>query len=194
MRPDERRDKIEALFRAHAAGVGGYVYARVGDPELAETITSRVFLIVVRNIEQCRGEPGPWLWAIVRSELARHFRDRKEHQPIDEATPDLAAGAEPVEQLIHREMQARLRRALERLSDEQQQLVYLKFFEGLPNKEIAAATGLSASNVGVIIHRALKQLRTIMEPAEAARVARDVALREIGAGGARGPQPTEGTP
>ena len=33
--------------------------------------------VVVRNIEQCNGSPVAWLWSIVRSELARHFRDRK---------------------------------------------------------------------------------------------------------------------
>ena len=159
---DARRDKIEALFRTHARGVGGYVLARVGDAELAEAITSRVFLIVVRSIEQCKTQPTAWLWSIVRSELARHFRDCKNHAQIDESHPDPAA--EPSEQASSREMQARMRQALQRLPDEQQKLVYMKFFQGLANKEIAAATGLTASNVGVLIHRALKQLRTYIEP------------------------------
>jgi RNA polymerase sigma-70 factor (ECF subfamily) len=160
---DPRRDKIEELFRTHSRGVGGYVLARVGDAELAEAITSRVFLIVVRAIEQCKGSPTAWLWSIVRSELARHFRDRKKHVALDESLPDPAA--EPFEQVSAREMQAKMRQALERLPDEQQQLVYMRFFQGLANKEIAEATGLTASNVGVSIHRALKQLRMYIEPA-----------------------------
>jgi RNA polymerase sigma-70 factor (ECF subfamily) len=162
LRNDNRRDKIETLFRTHARGVGAYLLARLGDANLAEAITSRVFLIVVRAIDQCKGSPTAWLWSIVRSELARHFRDRKKHEVLNESLPDPAA--EPFEQAATREMQIKMRQALERLPDDQQQLVYMKFFQGMPNKEIAVATGLTASNVGVLIHRALKQLRTYIEP------------------------------
>jgi RNA polymerase sigma-70 factor (ECF subfamily) len=162
---DQRRERIETLFRTYARGVGGYVLARVGNAELAEAITSRVFLIVVRSIEQCKTSPASWLWSIVRSELARHFRDRKDHAALDESLPDPAA--EPPERASQREMQARTREALARLSEEHQRLVYMKFFQGMANKEIAAATGLTASNVGVLIHRALKQLRGYLAPTQA---------------------------
>ena len=174
MRNDERRGQIEDLFNTYARGVGGYVFARVGDADLAEAITSRVFLIVVRNIEQCKGSPVAWLWSIVRSELARHFRDRK-RVPVRELLGD--EGMDRLHQT--RELAARLemqhctRRALERLPEEHQQLVYMKFFQGMANKDIAAATGLTASNVGVLIHRALKQLRAYLEPAQAAAAAGD---------------------
>lgn len=165
MRADQRQNLIEDLFRTYARGIGGYVMARVGDAELAEAITSRVFMIVVRSVGQCKGSPVAWLWSIVRSELARHFRDRKHHAPLHESLPDGAA--EPLEQLADREMQERTRDALQRLSEDTQQLIYMKFFQGMANKDIAAATGLTASNVGVLIHRALKQLRSYLEPAQA---------------------------
>lgn len=163
MAADARRDRIETLFRDYSRGIGSYVYARVGDAELAETITSRVFLIVVKNIEQCRGTAVAWLWSIVRSELARHFRDRKQHVAIDESVPDPAD--EPSERAARQEMATRTKAALGRLSEEHQKLVYMKFFQGMQNKEIAAALGLTASNVGVLIHRILKQLRVYLEPA-----------------------------
>src|SRR5687767_9205940 len=63
---DERRAKVEELFMRHAKGVAGYVLARVGDAEVAEVVTSSVFEIVVRRIDQCRGSPAAWLWSIVR--------------------------------------------------------------------------------------------------------------------------------
>jgi RNA polymerase sigma-70 factor, ECF subfamily len=170
MRDDERRRQVEELFNTYARGVGGYLFARVADADLAEAITSRVFLIVVRNIEQCKGSAVAWLWSIVRSELARHYRDRKRHAPLDESVPGDGAD-EPPEQASKREMRERTRRALERLPEEHQQLVYMKFFQGMPNKDIAAATGMTASNVGVLIHRALKQLRAYLEPAQTAAVA-----------------------
>ncbi len=67
----DHRDEIEQLFRAHGRGVGNYVLARVGDPELAEEITSRVFLIVVRRYHQRRGSVLAWLISATNSSTLR---------------------------------------------------------------------------------------------------------------------------
>ncbi len=168
MQPHERRQLIEQLFRDYGRGVGSYVLARVGDPDLAESITSSVFLIVVRQIEQCRTSPVAWLWSIVRSELARHFRGQRPTESLEGLSPvDPAPDASEV--AARHEMQTRMRDALAQLSDEQQRLIYLKFFQDLPNIAIAEAVGLSPSNVGVIVYRAMKRLRELMEPATPAR-------------------------
>ena len=47
---------MERLFRQYGRGVGGYLLARTGDPELAEEITARVFLTVVRRYYGLREE------------------------------------------------------------------------------------------------------------------------------------------
>ena len=78
MLDDDRRQKVEELFRRYGKGVGSYLLARVGDPNVAESITASVFLLVVRRFDQCRGSPVAWLWSIVRTELARYFRDKRE--------------------------------------------------------------------------------------------------------------------
>lgn len=161
----EHRERAERMFRAYGAGVGGYVLARVRDAELAEAITSGVFLIVVERIGQCRSSEAGWLWSIVRSEIARHFRDRRDHDPLDEAVADGAMS--PPERIARDEMQAHLAEAMRNLSEEQQELIGMKFFLDMSNLDIAAATGKTASNVGVMLHRAVKQLRSLMQRVEA---------------------------
>ncbi|HZL36856.1 MAG TPA: sigma-70 family RNA polymerase sigma factor [Tepidisphaeraceae bacterium] len=161
MDSSERQRQIEALFRGYARGVGSYALARVGDPQVAETIVSNVFLIVVRRIEQCRSSPAAWLWSIVRSELARYFRQHRPMAPLPATCLDPAP--RPPEIAEGLEMQSRMRQALERLTEEQQRIVYLKFFLDVPNTQIAGELGLSASNVGVIVHRTLARLRELME-------------------------------
>jgi RNA polymerase sigma-70 factor (ECF subfamily) len=172
---DDRRQQVEELFRRYGKGVGSYVLARVGgDADVAETITSAVFLTVVRRIDQCRSSPVAWLWSIVRTELARYFRDRKEFQSLDglpaEPPDGSADAADPGRQAERREDGRRIRRALEQLTDEQQTLVYMKFFLDLPNVEIAESLGMTPGNVGVVAHRAVKRLRELMEgPAQSAQ-------------------------
>ena len=90
-----------------------------------------VFLTVVRRYHQVRGSAAAWLWAIVRSELARHFRGRKQFvQPKDELP---APDDEPADALVRRETLAKLRLALQQLSEEQRQLIDMKFFLNMRN-------------------------------------------------------------
>jgi RNA polymerase sigma-70 factor (ECF subfamily) len=156
-----RQQEIERLFREYGKGVGSYALARVGDPELAEEITARVFLQVVRNFEQLRGPAAPWLWTIVRTELAKHFRSPRIHRPLDELPPD--GEGDPVAELERRETAGRLQKALADLSEVDQQLIGMRFFLNQSNVDIAAALGLTPSNVGVRLYRALRQLRGLME-------------------------------
>jgi RNA polymerase sigma factor (sigma-70 family) len=156
-----RQQEIERLFREYGKGVGGYVLARVGDAELAEEVTARVFLQVVRHYDQRRGPAGPWLWGIVRNELARHFRQARPARPLDESLADTKLL--PGEELERREFADLLRAALDRLDEADRDLVGLKFFLRMGNLEIAAATGLTATNVGVRLFRTLQRLRGLME-------------------------------
>lgn len=157
---EDARKQVEELFLRYAAGVGRYVRLRVGSAELAEEITSRVFLAVVRNIHQQRGSPVGWLWAILRSELVRHFRER----PHRDYPPDLIASDSPPEVAYERKEEDRLlREAVRKLSEDDQQLISMKFFFALGNQEIAEAVGLTPSNVGVKLHRALKELRDLLQ-------------------------------
>jgi RNA polymerase sigma factor (sigma-70 family) len=60
------------------------------------------------------------------------------------------------------EMRARLPEVLASLSEQQQLIVYLKYFQDANNSEIAKATGVTPENVAVILHRTLKKLRDLM--------------------------------
>jgi RNA polymerase sigma-70 factor (ECF subfamily) len=151
---------IEQLFLRYGPGVGSYLMARLGNAELAEEITARVFLTVVREYAKCRGSGVGWLWSIVRSELARHFRGRCT-QPLPEEIAD--PSDPPGAALSRREMQFRIQAALGQLDDEQQQIITMKFFLRLKNKDIAEALGQSASNIGVKVHRAIRRLQEMIE-------------------------------
>jgi len=158
-----QKEEIERLFQRYGAGVGSYVLARTGDPELAEEITSRVFVKVVQRYDQCTHSPAGWLWSIVRTEILHQFRDRKatvesEFEPADHRPT-------PPERALAGEMQQHMREALAQLPIEKQQLIFMKFFQDMSNQEIAEATGMTPSNVGVSVFRALAELRALMEPA-----------------------------
>ena len=163
---DDQRRKIEELFARRGEGVGSFVLARTGDAELAEEITARIFLTVVRKFHQCRHSPAAWLWSIVRTELAGFFRQERRsrgHRPreaLGEHLPDTARG--PDQEAADRESRLRLQAALEQLTEPQQEIIYMKFYQDMRNVDIAEAAGSTAVNVGVRVHRSLRRLRELM--------------------------------
>ena len=150
--------EAEELFLRHGQGVGRYFLARVGDPELAEELAARVFLTVVRKIEQCSGSPTAWLWTICRTELAKYFRDNPRHASPTEDLQDVSTP--PLEELERQEIQERLRGAMNRLPEEHVKILYFKFFLRLRNTEIAEAIGITATHIGTLVHRLLQQLKS----------------------------------
>lgn len=70
----------------------------------------------------------------------------------------------PSERLELREKWIQVEDALRRLTDNQQEVVRLKFQSGLSYREISEITGLSVSNVGFLLHTAIKKVRSKLNP------------------------------
>ncbi len=75
----------------------------------------------------------------------------------------LPGGTGPEEQLVQLETNVRLLGLLELLTENQQEVIRLKFQNDLSYREIAEITGMTVSNVGVLLHTGLKKLRALMK-------------------------------
>jgi RNA polymerase sigma-70 factor (ECF subfamily) len=159
------------LFDQEFPRIYNYVRYRCGDADLADDLTAEVFERALTRFESYNPELGPfhaWILAIAHNLVCNHFRaERLRHFLPWEWFADRAApGPIPEEQVIREERQHALHAALERLSDRERELVALKFSGGLTNTEIACLMGLSVSNVGVILCRALRRLGRELEQGE----------------------------
>ena len=128
------------LYERYVQRIYNYIYHRVGNHHDAEDLTARTFYRALSHIERYvdRGAPfSAWLYRIAHNLVANWHRDRMRRQTI--ALDDIisaAAEESPQEQAEAAERAAALRRAIRQLSPERQQLLILKFSEGLSNAEI----------------------------------------------------------
>ncbi len=74
---------------------------------------------------------------------------------------DVAAEGTPEEEAVISSNFARLCKLVETLEEREQELLALKYGGGASNRAIAELTGLSESNVGTILHRAVAVLRAL---------------------------------
>lgn len=156
---------FEELYRAELPRVYNFFRYRVGDGQLAEDLTSETFEKAWRNRDRYKRNLAvfsTWVFTIARRVAVDHYRkhhteislNELAHSTIDENMEDWAQQQADF---------ARLSVLLVRLADRDRELVALKYGAGLTNRTIAHLTGLSESNVGVILHRALQTLRNEWE-------------------------------
>lgn len=144
--------------------VYNYVRYRVRDADLADDLTARTFERALSKIDRFdpeRSAFSPWLFAIARNAVIDHLRARRRRKWVSLAwlsgTPSSAPA--PDEQLLHRERRHRLLAAVARLDERERDILALRFAAGHSHRQIAGLVGLSQSNVGVILHRAVRKLR-----------------------------------
>lgn len=154
-------EAFDALFRECAADVHGYLISLLGERAAAEDATALAFERLYRSrsrLDRRRGTPRAWLFAIARNaaldELRR--RRRKHSHDLEEGLADAAASGDAFEDV---ERRATVRDALASLPLRERELVLLKFHGQLSNSELARALGISESNAGTRLHRALTRLR-----------------------------------
>jgi RNA polymerase sigma-70 factor (ECF subfamily) len=160
-----------AIYDHYFPRVYNYVRYRVWDVEAADDVTSQVFEKALVNIGSYRPERAPfaaWLFAIARNAVNDHLRAQWRHRWLSlEALRDWPSNDPQPEQVAaHNETQARLLLAVARLSERERDILGLKFGAGLTNRNIGELVGLSEGNVGVILYRAVRRLRTELTATE----------------------------
>ena len=152
---------FDALFRECASDVHGYAISLLGDAAAAEDVTALAFERLYRarsRLDRRRGTPRAWLFAIARNAALDELRARR-RRPQQHLEHAPAADSGAGEALEDAERRATVRDALARLPLRERELVLLKFHGQLSNAEIARALGISESNAGTRLHRALNGLR-----------------------------------
>jgi RNA polymerase sigma-70 factor (ECF subfamily) len=170
-RATSSKERFAELYEEFLPKVYRYVRYRVGDVPVTEDLTSTVFekaLVNFHRYSSDRASFSTWIFSIARNVIIDHFRARGRHQSLslEKAEVDVPANEPgPDERLEKKEEHRRLRASLSRLSPQEQELISLKFGSGLNNRQIARTMGLSESNVGTRLYRAVRKLRDSFQEA-----------------------------
>lgn len=163
---------FDRLYHLYVNRIFAYVWHRVRDDALAQDVTAATFEKALRNIKryEWRGYSfGAWLYKIAYNELVSHHRRQKFLAPLN-AIENLWKADISVEAEVHLQGQKDvLNEALQQLADHDQELLVLKFYEGLSSYEVGQIMGYSENNVNVRLHRALKRLKDEVSRLEIAR-------------------------
>jgi RNA polymerase sigma-70 factor, ECF subfamily len=160
------RRRLERLYQACRDDVYAYVASVLGDHALAEDVTSLAFERAFRRralFNPQRGSERAWLFGIARNAALDELRRRKRVSPLGcEPGAGYARTDEEAEGALRR---ATVRAALTTLSPRERELIALKFHAGLSNTDLGRVLGVSESNAGTLLHRAISKLRKACDEA-----------------------------
>jgi RNA polymerase sigma-70 factor (ECF subfamily) len=155
--------EFDALFRSCADDVHAYVAALVRDRTAAEDVTALAFERAYRRrnrYDARKGTPRQWLFAIARNAALDELRRRRRTATLladpEDASAVVAPAGEDDELAARR---ASVRAALAGLDPRDRELIAMKFHAGLSLAEIGGVLGISESNAGTRVHRAVTKLR-----------------------------------
>ena len=156
---------FDALYRAARDDVYAYVATLLHDRAAAEDVTAQAFERAFRrkrSFDPARGGPRAWLFGIARNAALDELRRRKRSAALatDPADAETPATDDAAERALER---AAVRSALATLPAREREIIALKFHAGLDNAELAAVLGVSVSNAGTQLHRAMTKLRRAVD-------------------------------
>jgi RNA polymerase sigma factor (sigma-70 family) len=153
---------FEALVLAHQSVAFRTAFVIAGDASDAEEAAQDAFVKAHRALRRFRsGEPfRPWLLTIVANEARnrRRARSRRAALVLRAATEPGASGETPEEAALGTERRERLLTAVERLRNDDRDVLACRYFLELSEAETAAALGLARGTVKSRTHRALSRL------------------------------------
>ncbi len=150
------------IFDEFAGPIYRFIASRVNSPSDAEDLTQLVFVKALEALPryEARGIPfGGWLFKLARNAIIDQIRTRRDHLSLVTAVTRATDEAGPEAVATLRDDLERVARALADLTDDQREVIELRFFAGLSVYEAAAAMGRQDGTIRGLQFRAIASLR-----------------------------------
>ncbi len=156
---------LATLYQTYYPKIYNYAFLQLGDVQAAEDLASDVMLKLIESLKNYRfkGLPfGAWVFRIARNRLIDLHRRRRRRGEVDLSETLSSTLASP-QSLAERALErGQLQVALKHLTDEQRQVIVLKFIEGFDNRSVGRIMGRNEGAIKSLQHRALASLRRVL--------------------------------
>jgi RNA polymerase sigma-70 factor (ECF subfamily) len=157
------------LYDQYVDKIYTYIYHRVGSADIAEDLTGQVFVRMLEAVRSGRAWQtsfSGWLYRIAHNLVIDYYRrnQRATFVDVDEVTSLRSLDGDPLKSAESRVEMDRLRQALGSLTEEQVQVITLRFLEDLSIAEVAGIMDKTEGAIKALQYRAVLSLRRVMQP------------------------------
>jgi len=157
------KEQFSLIYDQYIEKIYRFVYLKVSSREMAEDITSRVFLKGWESYQSHKDirNPGSFLYRIARNMVVDHYRDKGKARVIsDENVPQIADSKVNIHEkaILNAEIET-IKVAIGKLKKDYQDVIIWHYLEDMPVAEISQIIDKPAGTIRVMIHRGLEMLR-----------------------------------
>jgi RNA polymerase sigma-70 factor, ECF subfamily len=156
---------LAEIYDRYALAIYRYAYRYVGDAAQAEDLTSEAFirLLQVLNTPRApRDHLKGWLYRVTHNLATDWYRRAARIDSIDVDDMPLGTCSSALDLAAEQETRELVRAALRKLTVQQQQVLVLRFGEGLKISEVSRMMGKSEGAIKILQHRGLRRLRKLL--------------------------------
>ncbi len=160
-----REDFVKAALNEFESPLIGYATTFLHDVERARDVVQDTFVrLYHQDVNKVKGGLKAWLFTVCRNRALDVIRKERRITNLEEEQMARVPSVRrtPSERADLEERVGQVHEALNRLSENQREVILLKFEQGLSYEEISEVTGLSSGNVGFLLHTGLKRLRSFL--------------------------------
>ena len=162
-----KSDVMEKIYLEYREKVFRYVRGRVRNLADAEDVTSEIFLKVqtsVGSYDEEKATLSTWIYTITHNTVCNYYRERsKRALSIDENALCSDTDDGVLAEIENEILKENLARALETLSEREQDIIVLYYYHEIPLRDIAIKMGITYTNAKYIKHQAISKLRLAMK-------------------------------
>ena len=159
---EDRDRRFRELYERSYSRVLAYALRRAA-PDVAHDVVAETFLVAWRRLDRVPGDPLPWLLGVARKVLANYRRSARRQQSLLSTLEAYELVRSRVNADSERAEPAALAEAVDRLGDDDQELLKLVYWDGLSSKATAGVLGLTHVACRVRLSRARRRLRAALE-------------------------------
>jgi len=162
---NRNQKKFTKIYDEYVDSIYRFVFIKVNSNQIAEDLTSEVFLKSWEKFKQKQGDsienPRAYLYKIARNKIIDFYRERGKTTIISiEQERIVLKSDENLEENQEKDMNlAKIQKALTNLNSDYQDVIILRHIDGLAIKDIAKILDKSNGATRVMLHRAMEQLK-----------------------------------
>ncbi|MCL2013416.1 MAG: sigma-70 family RNA polymerase sigma factor [Oscillospiraceae bacterium] len=161
-------ENLGVYFDTYYDRLYSFCLFRVKNIHDAQDITSEVFFRAVKSsggFDESRASVSTWLFKIAVNEIKRHHTKKRHTLPLEQAK-NLPSADNIIDSVLIGERAKELYDAMDQLDERHKNVLLLKYYGQLNNKEIARILKITETNAETILYRAKKKLKKLLEKRE----------------------------
>ena len=159
------KQDIELIYTQYCDKVSRFVRSKIHYPNDVEDIVQTVFLKVYSNLDkydEIKASFSTWIYIITRNTVYDYLKDKRDHPVIELIENTVYSAEEPDDSLLNQEALEELARALQKLPQNQRDIIILIYYKNLDRRKVAEMFGMTYGQVRYLHDKAMNRLGKLL--------------------------------